>query len=112
VLAEVKADASGVAFAGEAGRENGDSGEPIVSGLRFQQLQEAATEDELVRRLRRILAMLRGQPVSVVLLADDILLWFAERRNRRWPDNPGQRLAFRWAEAYFDEVAKYKNTSV
>lgn len=108
VLAGIRSDVSQVSFASAAGREKADSGEPIVSALRFQQLQDSRTPEELVRRLRRVLQMLRETSISVVLLADDVLLWAAERRRRRWPDEPGKRLAFRWAQAYFDEVARYK----
>ncbi|WP_123589370.1 type I-E CRISPR-associated protein Cse2/CasB [Salinisphaera orenii] len=109
LLAEVKGDAVGQSFAAEAGKEQGDTGEPVVSALRFQQLQESRSPEELVRRLRRVLAMLRGSSLSPVLLADDVLLWFAERAGQRWPDDPGKRLAFRWAEAYFGQVARYKS---
>lgn len=111
VLAEINDDKPGISFASQAGCQKGKSGEPIVSSLRFQQLQKVRDSQELVRRLRRLLAMLRDQPISVVMLADDILLWFNENRRHYMAGQPTRSLAYRWAEAYFSQVAQYKTAN-
>jgi CRISPR system Cascade subunit CasB len=74
-------------------------GKPIVSELRFQQLQGAKNEVEFMRRLRRMIKQFQGQ-LSVTALADDILCWFIEHYQHTFP-SAEKRIAVRWAMDYY-----------
>lgn len=110
VLAEVKKHDPARTFARAMGKESrseggSGSGKPIVSELRFQQLLRSQDLDELLRRARRAVHLL-GRSVDVVSLADDILHWHREKGGQvAW--RPEDRLAVRWANDYFTEIAKY-----
>lgn len=107
VLANVEADVTGKSFAGTLGAQgDGGSGKPVLSELRFSQLQHSRDLDELLRRLRRTVHLLGGQ-TNVLSLADDILHWHQEHEY-----GPGLRpqnhLPVRWATDYFTELARYQ----
>lgn len=62
---------------------------PAVSPLRFRQLLEARSDDELFTRLRRVLPLVK-EKVNVLRLANDVFYWGDEVRKRwvydyRWP---------------------------
>lgn len=76
-----------------------ENDKPIVSTLRFAQLQAAKTPDEFIMRLRRILQQLNGQ-VSVLSLANDIEQWMEEHHQSR-PHRASKRLSVRWAMDYY-----------
>ncbi len=101
VLVCVKtASENSIAF--EAGKkETGDKS--IVSELRFAQLQNAKTSDELVVRLRRILQQVKGK-TSPVKIAIDIERWFVEQNNNQ-PHKASERLAVRWAMDYYKSAS-------
>lgn len=82
--------------------QNGDK--PVVSELRFQQLQSAQNEEEFMRRLRRIILQLKGD-VSPLAVADDILCWFSEYY-QRVPRKADKRIAVRWAMDYYRAASK------
>ncbi|WP_192035590.1 type I-E CRISPR-associated protein Cse2/CasB [Halomonas sp. YLGW01] len=109
VLAELGSEKSAATLGHRFGEQKAETGKPLVSELRFQQLQQSHTSDELTRRLRRGLALVGKEGISAVNLADDILLWHREQasdlpRSRRTDD----RLAFRWAHDYFTTLATYQ----
>ena len=110
VLAELRKEQPGSTLGELLAQQKDNTGKPLVSELRFQQLQQSHSAGELVRRLRRVLAHAGKEGVSVVNLADDILLWHREHaanatvHTRRTED----RLAFRWANDYFTTLAKYQ----
>ena len=62
---------------------------PAVSPLRFRQLLDARTDDELFTRMRRVLPMVKER-VSLFNLANDVFYWGDGVRKRwvydyRWP---------------------------
>ncbi|MGQ3892055.1 type I-E CRISPR-associated protein Cse2/CasB [Legionella sp. CNM-4043-24] len=85
-----------------AGRKN-DSGKSTVSELRFAQLQQARSVDELLRRARRILKQLKGE-VSPILLANDIVRWFHEQY-QPIASKADKRIVVQWAMDYYRAAA-------
>lgn len=85
-------------FARLAGK-NGQGDKPIVSELRFAQLQQAQTPDEFVRRLRRILQQL-NYTISVPILIKDISQWYQEHTSAK-PRAADKRIAVIWAMDYY-----------
>ncbi|MCH2558971.1 MAG: type I-E CRISPR-associated protein Cse2/CasB [Alcanivorax sp.] len=111
VLAELKDEQAGVNLAAEVGKAKGDLKKPRMSELRFQQLMECHSFEELLTRLRRALALVDKKGVSVVSLADDILQWWKENESPWRPERPTQGVAFRWANDYFRQVAGYRSNN-
>jgi CRISPR system Cascade subunit CasB len=91
----------GIAFA--AGQKS-DGDKPIVSELRFAQLQAADNPADLLTRLRRILKQIKGQ-VSPESLIRDIKQWFDEHY-APFPRSAENRIAVRWAMDYYRAAAK------
>lgn len=86
----------------EAGKKvEGDKS--VVSELRFNQLQNAQTSEEFLRRLRRILHQIKGK-VSPEQLIDDIDQWVREHYSFR-PRKAEKRIAVRWAMSYYRAAA-------
>nr|WP_298379543.1 type I-E CRISPR-associated protein Cse2/CasB [uncultured Halomonas sp.] len=109
VLAELRNEQSGASLGRQLAQQKESTGKPQLSELRFQQLQQSHSADELVRRLRRALALIGHKGVSSVSLADDILLWCQEHDGDGFrPNRTEDRLAFRWANDYFTTLAKYQ----
>lgn len=111
VLAELKDEQPGVTLASEAGKQKGEVNKPRMSELRFQQLMECHSFEELLMRLRRALALVDKKGVSAVSLADDILQWWKENESPWRPERPTQGVAFRWASDYFSQVARYRSNN-
>ncbi len=66
-----------------------DGDKPSVSPLRFRQLLDARTDDELFTRLRRVLPLVKER-VNLFELANDVFYWGDSVRRRwvydyRWP---------------------------
>ncbi|NHB97920.1 type I-E CRISPR-associated protein Cse2/CasB [Photorhabdus stackebrandtii] len=89
---------NGIKLAVAAGKKGGGN-KPIVSELRFSQLQNAKTPNELLRRLRRILQQVKGN-ISVLALAQDIEEWFAEYGQLR-PCKADKRINVKWVMDYY-----------
>ncbi|MCZ0927170.1 type I-E CRISPR-associated protein Cse2/CasB [Halomonas janggokensis] len=77
---------------------------PRMSDLRFQQLLDCHTPEELIRRFRRALKLAENTGVSVVRLADMVALWEREQRGQ-YRTNATQRFAFVMSDAYFQARA-------
>lgn len=73
---------------------------PRMSDLRFQQLLDCHSGDELIRRFRRALKLADNAGVSVVHLADMVALWDREQRGQ-YRAKATQRFAFAMSDAYF-----------
>lgn len=86
-------------FAKSLAMEKKGSTKPVMSELRFQQLQKSHDADEFYLRMSRALAMLGGE-TNLLSLADDVLLWSKEQR-QSVDKNPHKRLAVRWATDYY-----------
>lgn len=110
VLAEVRDETPSASLGSRLGQEKNSTGKPCMSELRFQQLMDCHSPQELVQRLRRALALIDKRDVSVVHLADNIALWWREYRGRP-AATPSQRLGFVWANDYFEALAKYQRDS-
>lgn len=89
---------SGITLAVAAGKKGGGN-KPVVSELRFSQLQNAKTPNELLRRLRQILQKVKGN-ISVLALARDIEEWFAEYGQLQ-PCKADKRIKVKWVMDYY-----------
>ncbi|BAK75523.1 CRISPR-associated protein, Cse2 family [Pseudogulbenkiania sp. NH8B] len=87
----------GRSWAHWAGQTEGER--PVLSTLRFEQIQRCETEDELFQLLRRSLSLL-GHRLDIVQLAEDLLAWVAEHRLHRAVD-PRFTIRARWANDYY-----------
>lgn len=110
VLAHVRQHRSDKSFAASLGeRPDQYSDKPVFSEPRFRQLQQSRSPEELARRLQRAVHLLR-QTAHVVSLADNIMQWHQEYAGHpAW--RPEERLAVRWAQAYFEEIATYQQSA-
>lgn len=80
-----------------AGQTEGER--PVLSTLRFEQIQRCETEDELFQLLRRTLSIL-GHRLDIVQLAEDLLAWVAEHR-LHFSVDPRYAIRARWADDYY-----------
>ncbi len=110
VLAEVRAESPDTTLGSQLGKQKKETGKPHMSELRFQQLMECRSPEELVLRLRRALALIDKRGVSVVHLADNIALWWQEYRGDI-STQPSRRLGFLWANDYFESLSRYQRDS-
>lgn len=110
VLAEIRDETPSASLGSRLGQEKNGTGKPCMSELRFQQLMDCHSPQELVQRLRRALALIDKRDISVVHLADNIALWWREYRGQP-AAKPSQRLGFVWANDYFEALAKYQRDS-
>lgn len=102
---DVKEDKPGskISFASQLG---GKKGEPVLSALRFKQLQKSKDWEDFYRRLRRAIYILKV--VNIVSLSDDILHWAKDltQESRGLNSRPGRCLKISWAMDYFTTIAK------
>jgi len=83
VLAHVREDASGLSVARQLGPDQPDKPETAkLKPLRFRRVMEAATPDERLIALRRLVA-LAGGSLNQRDLADALLDW-SDNRRQRW----------------------------
>lgn len=110
VAAELQDETPGATPGHAFGSQRKETEKPWVSELRFQQLQQSQTADELVRRMRRAIALVGHQNMSVVNLVDDVLLWSREHVEQGgvFARRPQDRIAFRWANDYYTTLAGYQ----
>nr|WP_275659647.1 type I-E CRISPR-associated protein Cse2/CasB [Shewanella insulae] len=109
VLADVRANSTNP-FAHDLGLINPETDKPVVSELRFQQLQASKNSDELLTRARRLVKQL-GSKANPVSVADDILCWFQEQSQSR-PQQADKRLAVRWARSYYEAALPVKKSKM
>ena len=99
VLARVKTPEEKHSFASILALPKEPGGKPVMSELRFQQLQKSRTPQEFFTRICRAVALTNGK-ANLSSLADDILHWLNEHRFGP-ASKPQQRLAIRWASDYY-----------
>lgn len=80
-----------------------EADKPIVSQLRFAQLQRVKTPDEFVQRLRRILQLVDYE-VNVLSLVKDITGWCQEFYQYK-PRQAEKRISIQWAMDYYQTTA-------
>ena len=110
IAAELREEKQGASIALRLGQQKEQTGKPLMSELRFQQLLSCQTPEEFIQRLRRALALANKQGLSVVLLASVIALWWREHRGRL-SAKPTQRLGFVLANDYFSATSRYSHRS-
>ena len=98
LLARVKKSTQ-KSFAKSLAMKRNSGGMPVMSELRFKQLQKSRTTDEFFQRMARAIALIDSK-VELCSLADDVLLWLKEQRQPSDKD-PHRRLAVRWAFDYY-----------
>ncbi|WP_445365117.1 type I-E CRISPR-associated protein Cse1/CasA [Microbulbifer sp. ANSA001] len=81
------------------------NGRPVMSEMRFSQLQRSRDTPEFYRRLVRALRLLSGK-ADIASLANDLLHWQHERRVAP-VRNVRERLAVRWATDYYARLLDY-----
>lgn len=101
VVSELRSETFDAPLGKRLGENRPNTGDtPRMSDLRFQQLLDCHTPEELIRRFRRALKLADGTGVSVVRLADMVALWQREQRGQYRPEAT-QRFAFLMSDDYF-----------
>lgn len=108
ITAELREEKKSASLALRLGQQKEQTGKPLMSELRFQQLLSCRTPEEFIQRLRRALALADKKDISVVLLASVISLWWREHRGRL-SAKPTQRLGFVLANGYFAATSRYSH---
>ena len=101
VIAHIETD-NGKSFAETCA--SGDE-KPVVSELRFSQIQKSRTIDEIYIRMIRAIHML-NKTVSPISVADNILHWIKEMVNGEIDSDPHSRILVRWGLDYFQHLPK------
>lgn len=105
VASELRAETFDAPLGKRLGEKRPNTGDtPRMSDLRFQQLLDCHTSEELIRRFRRALKLADNAGVSVVRLADMVALWAREQRGQ-YRAEATQRFAFVMSDAYFQARA-------
>ena len=105
VASELRAETFDTALGKRLGEKRPNTVDtPRMSDLRFQQLLDCHTPEELIRRFRRALKLADNAGVSMVRLADMVALWEREQRGQ-YRANATQRFAFVMSDAYFQARA-------
>ena len=105
VTSELRAETFGAPLGKRLGEKRPNTVDtPRMSDLRFQQLLDCHTPEELIRRFRRALKLADNAGVSMVRLADMVALWEREQRGQ-YRANATQRFAFVMSDAYFQARA-------
>ncbi|ART62739.1 type I-E CRISPR-associated protein Cse2/CasB [Kushneria marisflavi] len=105
VASELRAETFDAPLGKRLGEKRPDTGDtPRMSDLRFQQLLDCHTSQELIRRFRRALKLADNAGVSVVRLADMVALWDREQRGQ-YNARATRRFAFVMSDAYFQARA-------
>ncbi len=101
VIAHIKEDIPDPqkTFAKQMAMNKQDSDKPVVSQLRFNQLQKSYSWDEFYRRLIRTVKLIGGE-VNIISLTDAIFHWGKEF-NGEFEQKPMNRLQVRWAADYY-----------
>lgn len=107
LFSHIKNDNASHSFASQLYGVSHEKSPPLVSELRFSQLQKSRDWDEFYRRLRRIIPLL-GNQVNLISLADNILHWGydLENDNDVVHSKPANRLLVCWAKDYFKAKAE------
>ena len=95
-------DGKPVTFARQLGMPKKEGRKPVMSELRFTQLQKCEDLDELYRKLRRAIQLL-DRRANLVSLADCVLQWEREQRGKHRL-GPAKSLKFRMANDYYTAV--------
>lgn len=101
IMSELRSETFDASLGKRLGENRPNTGDtPRMSDLRFQQLLDCHTPEELIRRFRRALKLADGTGVSVARLADMVALWHREQRGQYRPEAT-ERFAFLMSDNYF-----------
>lgn len=112
LLAHVEKNQKAERFGHQLAKSKENSDAPVLSELRFNQLQKARQPEDLYRLLRRTVLLL-DRKVNVLSLAEFILAWNAEyifktRYSDGLANAPGKSLQFKFASDYYLKPEKPK----
>jgi CRISPR system Cascade subunit CasB len=106
LLAHVKEHQKGKRLGQQLAQSKEGKDTPVMSELRFNQLQKSRQPEDMYRFLRRAILLLNGK-VNVVSLAEFILAWDADYKYKHiHPGEPTQRLQFKFASDYYLKTKK------
>ncbi|EPE1851031.1 type I-E CRISPR-associated protein Cse2/CasB [Cronobacter dublinensis] len=102
LAAHVKSIETRQSFAAQLGQISGNN--PVMSELRFRRLNQAHSQEELFRQLRRAMQLLGGT-VNLPDLAEGVFRWCAEEdereRHAAQKRTPTEYIRVRWALDYY-----------
>jgi CRISPR system Cascade subunit CasB len=90
------------------GEKNKDK--PLMSELRFSQLQKSRTLDELYIRFVRAIRLL-GKKANIISVADSIFHWTSEMMDGEVDNDPRKRILVRWGLDYFQAIPVSKTSN-
>ncbi len=101
ILSHVETNDESKSFAAQCatpGEKNKDK--PIMSELRFSQLQKSSSLDELYIRMVRAVRLL-GKKANIISIADSVFHWTSEMIDGEVDNDPRKRILVRWGLDYF-----------
>jgi len=102
LLAHIRHDVRDDPFARQL---RGKGSKPLLSPLRFRQLQEARDWNEFYHRLRRAIQLL-GNKANIISLADGVLRWAKEQDHQNFPMMFSRQVMVDWAMDYFQATGE------
>lgn len=102
---EFKSFAAQCATPGEINKDK-----PLMSELRFSQLQKSRTLDELYIRMIRGVRLL-GKKANIISIADNIFHWTSEMMDGEVNSDPRKRILVRWGLDYFQAIPVTKTSN-
>lgn len=100
LCARVKEDTPGQSFGAQLAGAPAKRGIAPVKEIRFQRLLKTEDPEDLLRQLRRCIALIR-EHANIVSLADFIAAWF---RQQRFPAIGRRNVRYRLAEQYYTNL--------
>jgi CRISPR system Cascade subunit CasB len=108
VMAHIEYNDTGYSFAESCAHDTENRKKPIVSELRFSQLQKSRSLEELFTRMRRTIKLLDSK-ASVVSVADCIMHWYREMVLGKEDAEPRNKIIVRWGLEYFQNLPMAEN---
>jgi len=108
VISHVDENRNDKHFAAQLADRRESSGNPVMSELRFAQLQKSRTIDEFFIRMVRAVKLLQGN-ANIISVADSIFHWVKEMVDGEIDENPRNHLCVRWGIEYFHHITAPAN---
>jgi len=104
MLSHVELNNESMSFAAQCAANSEKSRDkPIMSELRFSQLQKSRTIDELYIRMVRAIRLL-GKQANIISIADSIFHWVSEMVDGDIDNDPRKRILVRWGMDYYQNI--------
>ena len=111
ILSHVENNNESMSFAAQcASTSEKSKDKPIMSELRFSQLQKSHTIDELFIRMVRAVRLL-GKQANIISIADNIFHWISEMVDGEVDNDPRKHILVRWGMDYFQNVPITKSSN-